>query len=179
MKIGKTGQIALMVAAAVAATVLGYFVHAWNSGAPVAPGKVSAEPVFAASFSDLRGQRQALRQWQGKVVVLNFWATWCPPCRTEIPEFVKLQEKYRERGVIFIGIAIDQKDKVRAFADETGINYPLLLGEIDASELARHIGNRLGGLPFTAVIDRGGVIVTTELGGLTGAKLESILKPLI
>ena len=107
MRINK--EIVWLALAAVLAAALGYFVHARNSGVPAAQGKASAQPVFASSFSDLRGQRQALRQWQGKVMVLNFWATWCPPCRTEIPEFIKLQEKYRERGVIFIGIAIDQK----------------------------------------------------------------------
>lgn len=157
-------------------------------GISTAPGKsretaaapdISAEPVFAASFKDLDDKLQPLAQWRGKVVVLNFWAPWCPPCREEIPDFIKLQDKYRERGLIFVGLALDEKLKVQAFADEMSINYPILLGEMDAVDLARKIGNRLGGLPFTVIIDRNGRIVVSEVGGLSMARMEEILAPLL
>ena len=150
-----------------------------SGGDAVAAQEVSAEPVFAASFKDLDGKPQPLSQWRGKVVVLNFWAPWCPPCREEIPDFIKLQDKYRERGLVFVGVALDEKIKVQAFADEIGINYPVMLGEMEAIELARKIGNRLGGLPFTVVIDRGGKIVASEVGGLTMARLEKVVSPLL
>jgi len=140
---------------------------------------VSAEPVFAASFRDLDDKLQPLQQWRGQVVVLNFWAPWCPPCREEMPDFIKLQDKYHERGLVFIGVALDEKIKVQAFADEIGVNYPILLGEMEAVDLARKIGNRLGGLPFTVVIDRSGNIVASEVGGLTMARLEKIVLPLL
>ncbi|BAN36587.1 thioredoxin [Sulfuricella denitrificans skB26] len=141
--------------------------------------EISAEPVFAASFKDLDDKLQPLEQWRGKVVVLNFWAPWCPPCREEMPDFIKLQDKYRERGLVFIGVALDEKIKVQAFADEIGVNYPVLLGEMEAVDLAKKIGNRLGGLPFTVVIDRNGKIIASEVGGLTMAKLEKIALPLL
>jgi thiol-disulfide isomerase/thioredoxin len=141
--------------------------------------EVSAEPVFAASFKDLDDKLQPLKQWRGKVVVLNFWAPWCPPCREEMPDFISLQDKHRERGLVFIGVALDEKIKVQAFADEIGVNYSILLGEMEAVDLARKIGNRLGGLPFTVVIDRNGRIVASEVGGLTLARLEKIVLPLL
>lgn len=135
--------------------------------------------IFAASFPDLEGQPQPLKQWQGKILVLNFWAPWCPPCRAEIPDFIALQDEYRERGVVFVGLALDQKDKVQAFSDEMGINYPILLGENDAAELGKLAGNRLGGLPFTAIFNKNGDIVSTVSGELKREQLEATLKGLI
>ncbi|MHB9119253.1 MAG: TlpA family protein disulfide reductase [Burkholderiales bacterium] len=150
---------------------------------PAAPVAASAKPaipdIFAASFPDLDGKMQPMRQWQGKVVVLNFWASWCPPCRQEIPGFIALQDKYRERGLAFIGLAIDQKQNAQAFADEIGINYPVLLGDTRGVDLSSALGNRLGGLPFTVVFDRQGQVAATELGGVTPAALEKIVKPLL
>ena len=140
---------------------------------------VSSEPIFAASFKDLDDKLQPLKQWRGKVVVLNFWAPWCPPCRAEIPGFIELQNRYRERGLVFVGLALDEKINVQAFADEMGINYPVLLGEMDGVDLARKIGNRLGGLPFTVVIDRNGKIADSELGGVSSERLEKIVAPLL
>lgn len=135
--------------------------------------------VFAASFPDTQGRPQAFEQWRGKVVVLNFWATWCPPCRTEIPDFIKVQEKFAPRGLVIVGLAIDDKDKVVAFADEMGINYPVLIGDTRAMDLAKSAGNRLGGLPYTVILDRSGRIVRSEIGGLTGEKLERMITPLL
>jgi len=135
--------------------------------------------IFAAAFPDLAGQRQPLAQWRGKVVVLNFWATWCPPCRQEIPGFVKMQEQYGDRGLIFIGLALDEKDKVQAFVRENAVNYPILLGDDSAYELAGAIGNQQGGLPFSAVLDRSGKIVAAKVGGLSEKDLERLVAPLL
>lgn len=135
--------------------------------------------IFAANFPDLNGKAQAFSQWRGRVVVLNFWATWCPPCRTEIPDFVKVQEKFAARGLTIVGLAIDDKDKVQAFADEMAINYPILIGDTRAMDLAKAAGNRLGGLPYTVILDRQGKIVAGEIGGLTAAKLEALVQPLL
>lgn len=177
-------KILLVAAGAVIALAAVYFAVPQKpkqvaSQAVATTQEISAEPVFAASFMDLDDKLQPLKQWRGKVVVLNFWAPWCPPCREEIPDFIKLQDKYGERGLVFIGMALDEKIKVQAFADEMGVNYPVLLGEMEAVDLARKIGNRLGGLPFTVVIDRGGRIVASEVGGLTMARLEKIVLPLL
>lgn len=143
-----------------------------------APSSASAA-IFAASLPDLEGKSQALKQWQGKILVLNFWAPWCPPCRAETPAFIKLQEKYRTREVVFVGIALDQKDKVQAFVDEVGVNYPILLGENDAAELAKAAGNRLGGLPFTAVFGKNGAIASTVSGEYKPEALENVLNSLL
>jgi len=152
-----------------------------NAGGGDAPAvqDTSSEPIFAASFKDLDDKLQPLKQWRGKVLVLNFWAPWCPPCRAEIPGFIELQNRYRQRGLVFVGLALDEKINVQAFADEIGINYPVLLGEMEGVELARKVGNRLGGLPFTVVIDRNGKIVDSELGGVSSERLEKIVAPLL
>lgn len=164
----------------VAALLTGLASCAERREAPKATGLQSnSAQIFAATFPDLDGKPQPLKQWQGKVLVLNFWAPWCPPCRAEMPEFVKLQEKYREQGVVFVGVALDQQDKVQAFADELGVNYPMLLGADDAAEIGKLAGNRLGGLPFTAIFAKNGDIVSTVTGELKRAQLEATLKPLL
>lgn len=141
------------------------------------PGAAAA--IAQASFYDLHEKVQPLAQWQRKIMVVNFWATWCPPCIAEIPEFIKFQNKYAKQGVQFVGIAIDQKSKVETFAKETGMNYPVLLGDLAGIDLARRIGNAQGGLPYTVILDRSGNIVTTQLGTLSPEKLEEIIKPLL
>lgn len=173
----------LFVLIALVALGGGYYLYQRSqapSDAAQAPSASAASAaLFKAGFSDLAGIRQPLSKWRGKVLVVNFWATWCPPCREEIPEFVKLQTKYGAQGVQFVGIAIDETAKVQAFVDEIGINYPILVGDLEAVALSRATGNRLGGLPYTLIVDRAGNIVGTELGGLTTAKLEAILQPLL
>ena len=139
----------------------------------------AAETLFVSTLPDLKGNNQSFAQWRGKVLIVNFWATWCPPCRVEIPQFIKVQEKYRSRGLVFVGVAVDKKDAVRAYADEIGINYPVLLGDLEAIELSRKAGNRFGALPFTLILDRSGKIIATELGGLTQARLEPIIGSLL
>ena len=143
----------------------------------IMPG--AAEAISLASFYDLHEKVQPLAQWKGKVMVVNFWATWCPPCIAEIPEFIKIQKQYGKQGVQFVGIAIDQKSKVQAFADEVGMNYPVLLGDLAGIDLAKRIGNAQGGLPYSVIVDRNGKIVTTQLGTLSHEKLVETLKPLL
>lgn len=166
----------LMVLAAMAVGL-----PACGDGKASAPSAAQADggAVFASTFPDLAGKEQPLKQWQGKVVVLNFWAPWCPPCREEIPDFITLQDKYRERGVIFVGVAIDDAQNVQSFVDETGINYPVLLGGMKGVDLSSKVGNRMGGLPYTAVIDRSGKIVATRVGGVSRAELEGMLQRLL
>jgi len=141
--------------------------------------KTASEILFESVLSDLKGDNQPFEQWRGKVLVVNFWATWCPPCREEIPQFIKLQEKYRARGLVFVGVAIDKKDAVRTYADEVGINYPVLMGDLAAMDLSRKAGNHAGALPFTLIIDRSGKIIATKYSGLTQDKLEAIIGSLL
>jgi thiol-disulfide isomerase/thioredoxin len=143
------------------------------------PEEVRPAEFWATQLPDLQNRAQALKQWQGKVLVVNFWAPWCPPCRKEIPDFMRLQERHGQTGLQFVGIALDEPDKVTTFVDETGINYPILLGAEEAAALSMASGNRLGGLPFTVVFDRRGNAVATLTGGVTEARLEALVKPLL
>jgi thiol-disulfide isomerase/thioredoxin len=128
---------------------------------------------------DPQGVRHGISEWDGKLVVMNFWATWCPPCLHEIPMFVALQERYGERGVQFLGVAIDDADPVQAFAERVGLNYPTLHGQLDAIEVMSAYGNETGGLPFTVVIDRQGTVVARHAGVLDEATATALIEELI
>ena len=150
----------------------------WLAHARDAPqGPVDpAHALWQHSFPDERGQPQPLSQWRGQVVVLNFWASWCAPCREEMPDFVALRTLYRSQGVEFIGIAIDSPANVAQFLQRQPVNYPILIGEGPAHSLARQLGNPSGGLPYTIVIDRDGSIALSHLGRLPRATLETALR---
>lgn len=135
--------------------------------------------MLAAQLPGLDGKRQSMTQWRGRVLVVNFWATWCAPCREEIPTFIKLQDQYRERGVVFVGIAVDQKDKVDSYAREFGINYPVLIGGLESMELAHQVGDTKSVLPFTLVLDRNGRAVSSEIGAIKSERLEATLGRLL
>lgn len=170
-----TGRTVLLMVAAVAALAAGYWFHPWNTAR--APASGSPGGLMAASLPDMEGRPQVMAQWRGKVLVVNFWATWCKPCLEEIPEFVKMQQKFGPRGLQFVGIAIDNPVKVREFAAKYHMNYPVLIGEMEAIELSRTAGNKLGGLPFTVILDREGQLISTELGGLNEGKLIPLIQP--
>lgn len=133
------------------------------------------EPVLR----DLGGSIRTLAEWRGKVVVLNFWATWCPPCRDEIPEFVRLQQELGETGLQFIGIAIDEPDAVRDFLKETSINYPVLIGGEEAPAWADSLGNSLSALPFSVVFDRNGKTAHAHTGIFRREQLLEAVRPLL
>lgn len=138
-------------------------------------------PEFRPEFTlaDLTGTPRSIREWDGQVLLINFWATWCPPCQREIPAFIELQEKYAARGFQIVGIAIDREEPVRDFVDTMGINYPILTGEQDAIEIAQRYGNRLGALPYSVVVDRQGHIVSVQAGELTLEEAEKVLAGLL
>lgn len=151
----------------------------WLAPARHAPEAGSA-PAFAAlwqvGFADLDGKRQELAQWRGQGLVLNFWATWCQPCREEMPDFSALRAQYRSHGIEFVGIAIDNPTQVAQFLQQLPVDYPILIGEGAAHSLARQLGNPSGALPYTIVLDREGNTVLTHLGRLPRATLESALR---
>ena len=141
--------------------------------------EADVESLFAARMPDLTGNQTSLGAWKGKILVVNFWATWCVPCREEIPDFIRLQKEFGDKGVQFVGIAADQADKVAIFSNEFQINYPLLIGNYCALDLAKRVGNRISALPFTVVLDRNGHLVHRELGVLKIDKLRSIFGELL
>lgn len=147
---------------------------------PVSPAaEVRSADFWSTRLPDLAQREQPLKQWLGKVAVVNFWAPWCPPCRDEIPGFIRLQARLGGQGLQMVGVALDEADKVRAYADESGINYPILLGDMRAVELGQAAGNRLGGLPYTVVFDRQGRAVATLTGAVAEARLEALVGPLL
>ena len=150
----------------------------WNSDNAPQP-ELSAGALYTTTFPDLTGKSRSLGEWQGKVIVLNLWATWCGPCREEIPIMVKLQQQYRDQGLIFVGLAFDDKTPVEKYAAEMGINYPILLGDMNMREFSRRLGNAKGGLPYTVIIDRAGKIIKTRLGGVDEKFLLQEVTPLL
>ncbi|SRR6266567_910836 len=152
------------------------------AGAYVAtrPQTQDASTLLALSLPDAEGAEQSLTQWKGKVLVVNFWATWCDPCREEMPEFVRAQSEFGDRGLQFVGIAVDQRENVLQFQrSPSALNYPTLVGGYGAIELSRTLGNRLAALPFTVIIDRQGDVVHTQLGPLKPRQLRAILAKLL
>ena len=131
------------------------------------------------SFPDVNGQMQASNQWFGKIVVVNFWATWCSPCLKEIPEFIELQDDYKQQGVQFIGIAIDDLEPVKQYLASINGNYPQLIAGDSGIALAKQFGNTANGVPYTIIIDPTGKIVRKHGGELSGDQLASFLKPVI
>jgi thiol-disulfide isomerase/thioredoxin len=165
----------LFIAAIVAGAVLGAGAYvALHRDAPV-----DASALLALTLPDASGKEQSIGQWRGKVVVVNFWATWCAPCREEMPEFVKAQTEFGSRGLQFVGIAVDDADKAARFSKELGLNYPTLIGGYGAVELSRTLGNRLAALPFSIVVDRQGNVAHTQLGPLKEDQLRSIVGKLL
>lgn len=163
-------KAAFIAAIALAAAAAGFYAYRQGSLSRSAEQAV-ADTLARLSLPDPEGKPQPLSQWRGRVLVLNFWATWCAPCREEIPGLVRIQGQYAPIGLQIVGIAIDSAPKVRQFAREMGINYPVVIGGIEVIALTQPLGNRASGLPFTVVLDRSGKIVGTHLGVVPERKL--------
>ncbi len=144
----------------------------------IGEGNGASRALFAASFVDLSGKPRRLAEWQGRAVLVNFWATWCAPCRDEIPLLVAARQKFGPAGVEIVGIAIDNTAKVFEFTKTLPISYPVLIAEADGLDLMRQLGNSSGGLPYTVVADRRGTLVHRKLGALKQGDLDAILGPL-
>jgi thiol-disulfide isomerase/thioredoxin len=137
---------------------------------PVIPAKL---PEF--SLTDLGGKLTPVSSWRGKSLMINFWATWCAPCRREIPLLKALAADWASRDLEIVGIAVDHADKVRQFADEFKMDYPVLVGEEDALDVAAGFGMTSPGFPFTVFTDKRGEVVALFLGELHRAQAEFIL----
>ncbi len=143
---------------------------------PSGPDAQALQRLLQLRLPDVQGRETRLEQWRGKILVVNFWATWCPPCKEEMPAFSRLQQQWRERGVQFVGIAVDSAENVRGFAAATPVAYPLLVGGNGIQELTRELGNQAMGLPFTLVIRADGRVHASKLGSLREAELDSLLR---
>jgi len=137
----------------------------------------SAWDIPAFSLEDTNGKTHSLSDWKGKVIMVNFWATWCPPCKYEIPEFIEYQDQYGNDGFQIIGIGIDDPNKIKNFARTLEINYPVLLAT--SSAIMADWGNSDQVLPYSVVIDRDGSIRYIHRGQLSKLSFDSEIKPII
>lgn len=143
------------------------------------PTRVLAQEVKAPQFElkDVNGRTVRLRDYQGKVVLINFWATWCPPCRAEMPDLVRLQREYGKKGLQVIGITYppEKLDRVRRFARSLKVNYPIILGTSQLKDRFSSDEN----LPLTIVIDRNGIVSDIIVGILLHEEFDEKIKPLL
>jgi thiol-disulfide isomerase/thioredoxin len=138
-----------------------------------------AAELLSTPFRDLRGETHRLREWQGSVLVCNFWATWCAPCREEIPLLRAAKQQFGGKGLEVVGIGIDSVDKIREYAANVGVNYPIFIGEAATLQLMRRVGNAAGGLPYNVVLDRQGAIAHRKLGAFSAAELRQVIDGLL
>lgn len=141
-------------------------------------------PVTTLHFSDFalpdnQGRSQRLSSWRGKVILLNFWATWCPPCLEEMPLFNRLQNQHRDTGLQIIGVAIDNAKNVKDFLEVMPVNYPILLDTGDGMAIMKRYGNRYGNLPYSVVFNRDGNVLHNKIGAFTAAELDKLLLPML
>ena len=133
--------------------------------------------LFQQKSLDAQGKPQDFSQWRGKILVVNFWATWCPPCIEEMPELAELQRNFQNKNVQFVGIGIDSADKISDFLRKNqNIDYPLLVAGAAGIELARTLGNTSGGLPYTVLIDQQGRIQQLQSGRVRREALAAWLE---
>jgi len=178
--VSKVGLFQIGMFAAVVALLAGVYVGSHRAGtspqtAPVAKAQALAN-LYASRLEDVDGKPYSFSAWKGKTLVVNFWATWCPPCREEMPAFSRLQNRYALRGVQFVGIALDTTESVRAFAGQYPVSYPLLVSGSAGVELARQLGNASLSLPYTLVVSPGGDVPLDHLGPLAEHDLDLVLR---
>jgi len=148
----------------------------WIAGRPALPvaepTSIAPSALYAASFRDSAGQPQSLGQYQGRLLILNFWATWCAPCREEMPAFARLHARWRDKGVQFVGLSAEDQERVGRFGRDLSIPYPLWTGGDEVGELSRRLGNRRGVLPHTAIIGPQGEVLEVRAGTFSESELE-------
>ncbi len=157
----------LAAAAVVLGWLTGHWMHRSDEAAP--------EPVTAFSLLDMNGQQHAIADYHGQLVLVNFWATWCAPCRKEIPLLNATYQQHRNEGLVILGPAIDDSAQIARFAAELDIQYPVIAGGSELFALMDQLGDTLGALPFSVLIDRQGLIVARHWGELHAEQLRDWL----
>lgn len=184
--------LAAALAAAIAAALGFAAVHRMRAGlgspetggnpapaaATTAPASGAVAQLLSTPLQDVTGHAQTLARYEGRVLVVNFWASWCGPCVAEMPELVRLNDAYGRKGIQFVGIGVDSPQNVQNFLKKVPVDYPILVSGFGGTDLARSLGNAAGALPFTVVIDANGVVRSTKLGQITPAELSKTLDAL-
>ena len=146
--------------------------------APAPATDHAVQQLWALKLKDSQSKEQALQQWQGKIVVLNFWATWCKPCVQEMPELQALHQELKAKNVQLLGIGIDSPSNISEFAQKHQISYPLFAAGMEGTALSTSFGNQVGGLPYTALIDQNGKIAKTYMGRINIEELRRDIQAL-
>ena len=167
-------KLPIFIAVGLLFAVLGLYLGV-NQIAPATPQATASASLLARTWPDARGTPQKLSQWENKPLIVNFWATWCSPCVQEMPELSALQTELAPKGIQLIGIGIDSAANIAEFSSKYKISYPLYVAGIDGTELSRSFGNQAGGLPFTVLIGRDGLVKKTYLGRLKMQELRADL----
>jgi thiol-disulfide isomerase/thioredoxin len=182
LTMGQAGRWILVLLLALAAGFGAYRLASRGAPSPEAAASVPASPASViperrpeVTLADRDGKPRALAEWNGKPQVINFWATWCAPCRREIPMLNALAKDGAWPEIALIGIAIDFREDVLRYIETTPIDYTVLIGEQDGLDAARAFGVESLGLPFTAFVDSSGRIVTIHVGELHRPQADVIL----
>ena len=174
----------LVVPIAIAFAIAGYLVYVKQL--PEASAPVSVEPAVAEvkpvgpiqvefELADLDSEMRNFAEWDGTHRIVNFWATWCAPCRREIPLLKEFQDKHGADGYQVIGIAVEFLEPVIAYAEAAEFNYPILVGEQDAMAVAESSGISFIGLPFTMIVSKDGRLVGAHMGEIHQQELDAIV----
>ncbi|MEJ2105967.1 MAG: TlpA disulfide reductase family protein [Acidiferrobacteraceae bacterium] len=183
----KNTRILVISAAAILAVAGGFLLAqqmvktSGRGGAVAKTLRSGALPSEMIDFTlpDLDGKPRHLSSWKGKLLIVNFWATWCPPCRKEIPLFIDMQQKYGDRGLQIIGVAVDKTEAVKNFRDFSFINYPILTGQQNVMDIMAEYGNRIASLPYSVIIDAKGHVLGRKVGAYHQAELSALLDTLL
>lgn len=165
-----------LLATGLAAGAIGAWFANRRLDAPVQDAATSL--LFAMTLPDATGTQQPLAQWRGRLLVVNFWATWCPPCVEEMPELSELHRELAPRGLAMIGIGIDTQPKIAEFAAKSPVSYPLVVAGMGGTEIGRRFGNQAGVLPFTVLVGRDGRIAHRLLGRVDIVRLRMMAEAL-
>jgi thiol-disulfide isomerase/thioredoxin len=156
--------------------ILGLLIRYFAYNPLTSKPQISTEPFFTATLINTDSLKADLEQYRGKIVVLNFWATWCPPCREEMPELSQLQTAYKNKNVVVLGVAIDEMTAVNEYLKTSPVSYPILVSVNESMELATMLGNNQSVLPYTVIIDADRNVIDTFLGRINFSLLENSLQ---
>jgi thiol-disulfide isomerase/thioredoxin len=162
--------LALVLVCAVAAAA-GFGAHRWWQGRQPEPAELRPD----LEFRGLDDQAHRLSEWNGKLLLLNFWATWCTPCLKEIPLLVETQRAHGPQGLQIVGIAMDDVEPVRAFAQRLQVNYPIMVGQAEIANAMDALGDELGAFPFSVLIAPDGRILDRRSGDLSREEIAAWL----
>jgi thiol-disulfide isomerase/thioredoxin len=168
-------QMGIITGMSLAGLAAGLFTASWI----YRDGSASEESVAALLANPWSKPDNTLvdtAAWQNRVLVVNFWASWCPPCVEEMPALSDLQDEFASKNVLFVGIGIDTPSNIRQFLETTLVSYPIVMGGLQGSKIGKALGNTQGALPYTVVINAKGKVTNTKLGKINEDELRKHIK---